>query len=255
MIHVTWPMGCYGSYVMQSIYAYSNLGNASHLDIHHNGSSHNFRSSVEQKKYFIYSHDSSINADICIQSLDDHKLDYMNNQLVKQDHSNIYLSIQQSFPGEWNSKFTNWPVNARWALREWISFWIMDNMQSAYQYKAHAHITTGDLFNTDINVFPKLISRLGLTVTASDAIMKYNQQQWIAKQRYHNSQNKCNAWIHDILHFVDTPTPCNTILDEAYVQYCLRDCGYEIRCDGLNIFPATSNELRELIYENSDTDN
>jgi hypothetical protein len=85
--------------------------------------------------------------------------------------------------------------------------------------------------------------------------MKVNQQQWIAQQRYHNSQHRCNAWVEDILNDRNTPTPCQTILDEAYVQHCLREQGYEIRCDGLNNFPKTSSELKELIYENSNTDN
>jgi len=192
MIHITWPLGCYGSYVMQSIYAYSNLGNTSELTINSTGSSHDFRSSAEQKKYFVYSHNSDINADVCIQSLESRRLDYMNNQLVKQENNDIVASIQKSFP-EFKEKLASWPDNSVWALREWISFWLMDNMISAYQPALHAHITTDDLFDTDKNVFPDLINRLGLTVTADDATMKLNHQQWIAQQYYHNSQHMCKG--------------------------------------------------------------
>ena len=53
----------------------------------------------------------------------------------------------------------------------------------------------------------------------------------------------------------NTASPCQTMLDEAYVQHCLREQGYEIRCDGLDTFPTNSSDLRELIYENSNTDN
>ena len=272
MIYVTWPPGCYGSYVMQSIYAYSTLGNNSiafsdiKIDIN-TGSCHDFRESAESRKYFINDHKCSdpldlrnphrpaATADVCIQYNPGHELDYMNNQLVKQENNDIFASIQKSFPGEFKNKLTAWPDNSVWALREWISFWLMDNMISAYQHIPYAHITTDDLFDTEKNVFLNLINRLGLTVTADDAIMKLNQQQWISQQRYHNSQHLCNGWITDVLQGNNTPTPCNTILDEAYVQHCLREQGYEIRCDGLNAFPATSGHLRELIYENSNTNN
>ena len=37
MIKVAWPIGCYGSYVMQSIFAYSNLGRGK-IAIDENGS-------------------------------------------------------------------------------------------------------------------------------------------------------------------------------------------------------------------------
>ena len=126
---------------------------------------------------------------------------------------------------------------------------------AAYIPQPTVKLTTNDLFDTNKNVFSEIINRIGLTVTTDSAIMKVNQQQWIAQQRYHNSQHRCNAWVEDILNDRNTPTPCQTILDEAYVQHCLREQGYEIRCDGLNNFPKTSSELKELIYENSNTDN
>ena len=106
-----------------------------------------------------------------------------------------------------------------------------------------------DLFTK--NVFPDLINHLGLTLVADTATMENNQRIWIAQQRYHNAQHRCTAWVLDILEDRNTETPCQTIIDEAYVQHCLREQGYEIRCNGLDVFPATSKDLREIIYENS----
>jgi hypothetical protein len=256
MIYVTWQQGCYGSYVMQCIFAYSNLGGHSEIKIEPTGSSHGFRHGSERKKYFICDHKCLENADVCIRGNHLHGLDYMNNQLIKQEENDIFKSIQKSFPGEFqNTLKTLWPESATWAIREWISFWIVDNINVAYPHIPHAHITANDLFNINKNVFVDIINRLGLTVTADNAKMKANQQQWIEKQIYHNSQHRCNVWVQDILNDKNTISPCQTILDEAYVQHCLREQGYEIRCDALNDFPKTSGELRELIYENSKTDN
>ena len=248
MIHVTWPPGCYGNYVMQSIFAYSNLGNGYEVKIEADGSSHGF----DARPYFTFDHLCATSADIIIAPDKNHHLDYMNNQLIKQDKGDIIRSISISFPN-FKETLNVWKdSNSHWALREWISFWLYDNMKDAYT-NIEGHITTTDLFNK--NVYPKLINHLGLTVVVDDVTMERNQSNWIAQQRYHNSQHRCNAWAKDVITNNNTVSPCQTILDEAYVQHYLRHKGYEIRCDGLDTFPTNSRDLRELIYENCNTDN
>ena len=82
MIHVTWPPGCYGTYVMQSIYAYSNLGNGAEIKIESTGSSHGFNA----KTYFRFDHLCESTADVIVAPSAEHQLDYMNNQLVKMEN-------------------------------------------------------------------------------------------------------------------------------------------------------------------------
>ena len=125
-------------------------------------------------------------------------------------------------------------------------------MSIAYKH-VEGHICTNDLYTE--NVFPRLINRLGLTIVSDDATMKHNQRSWIAQQRYHNSQHRCNAWVQDVITNNNTASPCQTLIDEAYVQHSLREQGYEIQCDGLDTFPTNSRDLREIIYENSNTNN
>ena len=248
MIHVTWAPGCYGYYVMQSIFAYSNLSNGAELKIESTGSSHGF----DANPYFCFDHRLEETANVIIAPSLGHQLDYLNNQLVKQSNNNIIQSLQKSFPN-FREKLRKWNnITKPWALREWISFWLVDNMKEAYP-NIDGHITTLDLFNE--NVFPNLINRLGLTLIAETATMKNNQSNWIAQQRYHNSQHRCDTWVQDTLAGNNTASPCQTILDEAYVQHCLRKQGYEILCDGLDVFPTHSRDLRELIYENCNTNN
>jgi hypothetical protein len=160
--------------------------------------------------------------------------------------------MKLSFP-EFKKVFeSNWDNISTWSIREWFSFWMLDSMKDTYHGKS-GHFTTNDLFTS--NIFPHLINRLGLTLVVDDAIMKHNQSNWIATQRYHNSQHRCNKWVQDVLTDNNTLSPCLTILDEAYVQHSLREQGYEIRCDGLDTFPTNSRDLREIIYENSNTNN
>jgi len=250
MIHVTWPPGCYGNYVIQSIWAYSNLGNNADIKIEPTGSSHGFE---HWHKGFSMDHLCESTADIIISPLTGHWLDYVNNQLVKANGGNIRKHIETCFVNHKQALEGHWKdTDSIWTLREWISFWLYDTMKASYS-DIKGHICTNDLYTK--NVFPKLINLLGLTVMADDATMKHNQSNWIAQQRYHNSQHRCDAWVQDVLTNNNTASPCQTMLDEAYVQHCLREQGYEIRCDGLDTFPTNSSDLRELIYENSNTDN
>jgi len=251
MIYVTWPPGCYGYYVMQCIFAYSNLGNGHQVKIEADGSSHGFSS--RGGNGFVMDHKMEAPADIIIEPVKGHWLDYMNNQYLKANQGDPIKNVKTIFPAYKEHMDGYWKdIDALWTIREWTSFWLYDVMHDAYKH-VNGHLNTQDLYTK--NVFPSLINRLGLTVTVDDATMKHNQSNWIAKQRYHNSQHRCDTWIKDILADNNTASPCQTILDEAYVQHCLRKQGYEIQCDGLDVFPTNSKDLRELIYENCDPNN
>ena len=260
-IHATWPPGCYGSYVIQSIYAYSNLSTASEIIIDPTGSSHTFRDSDERKKYFEYDNDLSDKNDIIIGPDHGHELDYFVNQFTKTKNQfcktgDIREYVEHLFPG-YKLKFTkNWSIKEEWATREWISFWILDFLTTGYKHNDNCNVLVSKLFDENEDVFPmeitRLIKKLGLSVVADIDTIKINHQKWKTHQRFHNLQKRCDKWISDIINtHEDMPSPCITILDEAYVQNRLRSYGYEIRCFELNVFPKTSNELRSLLYKES----
>ena len=249
MIYVTWPPGCYGYYVMQSIFAYSNLSTNQQIKIEPTGSSHGF----QKGNNFRMNHKMEPFADIIIEPVQGHWLDYINNQYLKVNHGDAIKNVETIFPDYKKNMADFWKdIDQPWVMREWTSFWLYDVMAESYKH-VDGHLSTKDLYTK--NVFPELINRLGLTVIVDDATMKHNQSNWIAQQRFHNSQYRCDAWVQDVLTNNNTASPCQTMLDEAYVQHCLREQGYEIHCDGLDIFPTNSSDLRELIYENGNTNN
>lgn len=258
-IHVTWPPGCYGSYIMQSIYAYSNLSSGYKFIIDQTGSSHTFRSSEAKKKYFVFNHSMSDNADIIISSAAGHELDYFVNQFIKEELSNVPAYLTALFPDFKFQISEQWCNMEDWAIREWISFWLPDCFAAAYTNNINADLTTDQLFDTNEDIFPELIigliKKLGLSVNADIDIIKTNHVNWQKKQQCHNLQKRCDKWISEILNTQeDTESPCVTVIDEAYVQNRLRSHGYGIRCFGLNTFPKTSNELRQLLYKESQDD-
>ena len=70
----------------------------------------------------------------------------------------------------------------------------------------------------------------------------------IKLQKYINQDTICNQIIDTILtdkFMAWDPLP---LPSESYVQWKLRELGYEIRCHGLDIFPTTSVQLKELLY-------
>ena len=261
-IHVTWLQGCYGSYIIQSIYAYSNLGATSKIIIDSTGSSHTFRSSEAKKKYFSFDHAMSNTSDIIIGPAKGHELDYFVNQFVKQAESNVITCLTSHFPDFKFQISKQWNNNEDWAAREWISFWLPGCLAAAYTNNINninADLTTDQLFDTNEDIFPELIigliKKLGLSVNADIDIIKTNHVNWQKKQQCHNLQKRCDKWISEIINTQkDTPSPCITILDEAYVQNRLREHGYEIRCFELTVFPKTSNELRSLLYKEMQND-
>lgn len=259
-IHVTWPPGCYGSYVMQSVYAYSNLGATSKIVIDPTGSSHSFRDSDEQCKYFTNDHALSNDSDIIIGAVSGHELDYLSNHFAKQySKEKIKIFLHELFPDFELQVSKQWHNNEDWALREWISFWLPDILAAAYQPNTNADITTDQLFNKNNDIFVKeitrLIKKLGLSIDVDINTIKTNHAEWQKKQQHHNMQYRCDNWIGEILNTnKDTVNPCLSIIDEAYVQYRLRMHGYEIRCFGLNNFPTTSIEFKLLLYKETQDD-
>ncbi len=258
-IHVTWPAGCYGSYIIQSIYAYSNLYTHTDVIINPNGSSHDYRDSKERKKHFTFDHLLSENSDIIISPVKGHELDYFVNQFVKADQLNIQQSLKNIFPDFKFQVDKNWKNEEDWAIREWISFWISDFLATGYKYNINSDMTTDSLFDDNEDVFLNAIigciKKLGLSVDADVNTIRTNHAVWKKQQQYHNLQKRCDKWIDDIVTTrKNTTSPCLTIVDEAYVQNCLRSLGYEIRCFKLNNFPKNSNELRSLLYKEMQDD-
>jgi len=272
MIKICFPQGCYGSYLSRCLYNYTNLRETEldQFDFDDAGSSHNHRDSLKidhKIKIDHLNHKISfthLDTTVAILPCDGHRLDYFNNQFSKQSHSQIikYLDlvlgkelIESKLRQGWNY---NGPVDELipvWILREFISLWITDCFDDAYSvenYQQVPHtisITTRDIFLDFLNTIFKICNAVGLTVEFQDSIMLQNHLKFLNAQKYHGSQSRCEQWCHNVIQGSSALNPCKTILDEAYVQYYLNQQGFKIQCDGLNVLPAISTKLTEIIYK------
>ena len=68
-------------------------------------------------------------------------------------------------------------------------------------------------------------------------------------QKLHNSQLRCEQYVRDVLDGNDTEITVYSIFDEAYIQYLLRLNNLELQCNSLDLFPATTQQLKNLTHE------
>jgi hypothetical protein len=281
MIKICFPPGCYGHYIGTCIYNFTNLRSEPFQDFEFDqaGSSHALRTNSELKQHvrvghFAYAtagtqHDATIQIlptglAVTVLPTAGHWLDYYNNQFVKQSKNNLVqaiseqlsldelqhkLATQWQYPGNFD---TTVPV---WILRELFSFLIWDMLHDGYAkdwrcIKPSVCLAAQDLFEDYATVFKTLCSQLRLQITVTDECMQKNHQRFVQAQSYHNSQQRCEQWVQDVIASVDSKVcPAQTLFDEAYIQHYLRISGYEIQCDGLNQLPVLSQHMTTLIFK------
>lgn len=272
MIKVYFPRGCYGTYVAQCLYNYTTLRQHAFdkLTFDANGSSHDFRNkNLELSPLMRYGHHDApymnVDADsvLVIMPCEDHVLDYYNNQFFKTEKQQVIDYILKQFPqseaqtklkSQWGYQ-GNFDHNVpRWIMREWCSFWIEDVLAESYvfedyiQLPATIRITTEDIFNNWSESFGTICKQLGLVQTVDTKTITEQHDKFKALQKFHNSQLKCHQFVTNLVNHADSAIDVNSIFDEAYIQHLLRLQHINIKCDMLNVFPCTTNELRSVTY-------
>jgi hypothetical protein len=150
----------------------------------------------------------------------------------------------------WNKDYTHWSDMQSWQLREWLSLYyvqyVKEWIDSQHQVEDNFLLLTNTeiLYNTEATVrkimnFCKLTEKAGLAEFVT---------HWRSKQQY------IVAEFYLLDSIVSTtignqPMSWSTIniIAEAIIQQRLRALGYEIHCDGLDVFPTDSQSLYNLL--------
>jgi len=269
MITVLFPPGCYGTFLSNCIYKFSELNEdlSRSLAFDEQGSSHSFRydryAKTKISTHHIDTHQPGGDTFVILPKLE-HALDYFNNQFAKQELGNLVDYICNHFSIE-EIKFklsSNWNYHSglsvntpAWILREWCSLWLNDCLTESYGQEKYAIqsacaiIDTDDLFDSFVPTIHNILTSLSLSCQVTDATLEKTASDFKKVQLFHNSQMKCNKWITDVIDSkFDNNIDLNTIFDEAYIQQQLRFRGWEIKCDGLNMFPRSSLTMKQLLY-------
>lgn len=150
----------------------------------------------------------------------------------------------------WNKDYTHWSQMQPWEWREWFSLfyvsWVQDWIQSKNQVDDDFFVIANtDMLNNTEHCLRNIIKFCGLT--EAPGLTEF-AQHWRSKQQYIVDEFKL---LNDIVsstvnNNLFTWVPIS-IISEAIVQQRLRKIGYEIRCDGLNVFPTDSRTLYNLL--------
>ena len=272
MIKVYFPRGCYGTYLAQCIYNYTNLRTEplDKIEFNNNGSSHYFWSKKQQLSSIIrYGHtdDPSLTIDadhvVTVLPCPDHRLDYYDNQFFKTEHEQLisYVLTQMSKDEAVYKLNTHWGYTGefddtvpRWIMREWCSFWINDVFDQSYNLQEYSKIdstvqlSTQDILENWMESFTQLALRFNLDLTVDADIIQKQHEHFLKLQKFHNIQLLCEQYVTDLINGVDSIITLYSIFDEAYIQQLLRQHNIEIRCDRLDQFPGTTQQLGTLTY-------
>jgi hypothetical protein len=150
----------------------------------------------------------------------------------------------------WNKNYKSWHDMRQWELREWYSLFypgvIHKWINSQYLVPDHfLQLSNFEILNNPLLEFKKVIQHCKLT--EKDGLEDFSKK-WKQAQQYivdefllldqiikHTLEKQPFEW-HDL-----------NIFAESIIQRRLRDLGYEIRCDGLDIFPTNSETLANLL--------
>jgi hypothetical protein len=137
-----------------------------------------------------------------------------------------------------------------WEFREWFSIfypsWIQEWQDSCKQVPGNWLQISSDsiLYNTK-NTFENIINFCQLTKKCdlSDFVSQWQLAQQYILDEYTLINNIVSSTIKKLEYQWKIQNP----VAEAIIQKKLRDNGFEIRCNGLNILPTNSIDLYNLL--------
>jgi hypothetical protein len=174
-----------------------------------------------------------------------------------------------SSAGEADQLYQNWPVAAgtaiqdvpNWIRREFLSIYFMPSWHGQVEWyhpatwqnpKCHM-ITVKDLLNN----FEETLQKISLFcnieyVRPIQDLLPFHEQN-LKNQKYLHHDALCADIIQAVTNNQNLLWEPLSLLSEAWIQWQLRNLGYEIRCYGLDKFPTNSVHLHELLYQPKST--
>jgi hypothetical protein len=164
----------------------------------------------------------------------------------------IFCGSNESNITAWNKCYSSWKDMQQWELREWFSIfypsWVKEWTDSPGLLTDDWKVfSNAELLNYPVAVFRQIINFCNLTED-NDLIEFANK--WRAAQQYVVDEfDLLNQIVDKSLTQKEFDWRPINIIAEAIVQQKLRSKGYEIMCDGLNIFPTSSEDLYKRLIK------
>lgn len=164
-----------------------------------------------------------------------------------------------------NLIYKNWPVDSTtpmaqipvWIKREFLSYYMIPMWQTQIGWGDQSHllhenchvIKTKDLLHDFQQTLTDLERFLDITFVKPIESILDTHKKMLSLQTHLDIDVTCKKITNSIItstHYAWDPLP---LVGEVWIQWHLRQIGYEIRCHGLDIFPCDSVQLLQLIYQ------
>jgi hypothetical protein len=109
-------------------------------------------------------------------------------------------------------------------------------------------VLVGDLLHDFENTMQRIQNTCELEFTRPIAELLPYHEINLKKQKHTTHDQLCNQ-IVNLEEDLDWEDQTLGMASEFWIQWELRNRGFEMRCDGLDIFPTNSVQLRELLYQ------
>jgi len=195
--------------------------------------------------------------------------------------NNIASKIHQGGESEWLNLYIDNPETKKIVTSNWnldhnikvdnIPRWVLREFLSLQLYPSWLELIGNNCLDFDnlpnnvtvIDVHKILysISEVLEQVTGISSQLKFDpvllkekvlpvHKQMLEKQRYVNEDQHLDYIVSTtLLDINETHWNPLSLVSEALVQHKLREHGYEVKCNGLDTFPTSSVQLRQLIYK------
>ena len=163
-----------------------------------------------------------------------------------------------------NKIYKNWPVNPnlkisqipRWVQREFLSFYLMPAWfaqtewyhPDSWQHDKCCVITMRELLWEFENSLACCRDFCGLEYVRPVSDLFEFHQQNLQNQLYLEEDALCNHIVNSTVGVENFSWSPRSLVSEAWIQWQLRNLGYEVQCHELDTFPTNSVQLKELLY-------
>jgi hypothetical protein len=161
--------------------------------------------------------------------------------------------------------YHNWPISAGtpidqippWIVREFLSLYLVPawysqvdwNLLENFTNEKLLIITIPELLFNDINqTMIQICNFCNLDFTNNTEKLSSIHQTMLSCQTHLYKDELCRKIVKYVFESQNFHYGELTMVDEAWIQWQLRELGYELQCDGLNQFPSSTIELASKIY-------
>ncbi len=172
---------------------------------------------------------------------------------------------KKALPNGWVNEFKDlldvnshhWQGNQRWELREQLSFLLQEVCTAGSGIRELHSLDKKYIWTIPINQlrdnFEKTVIEtanwLDFKIVRTHKEIDTLYYDWLQREIFAHKDKLISDLVGAIIDNKHMKMKDLTIVDECEIQRQLRVLGYEIECYGLNEWPETTTQLRELIYE------